>query len=189
MEKISKIITSHLWVALGLAFLIILLGFILFGFKYKLVSSNGEFFRINEMTGEVQKIQGTRFIAIDRLNDIKKMELGQLKEWETRQIGKNEELNVDIKTLWRNGKLYYNVKITPFDKIEKIRKKNYYASTSITINLKDADNFYIKGITLNFNDMIHYINDDSLVTSNSIELSYEDMKYVDDIDVTWNFDD
>lgn len=158
-------------------------------FKYKLVTSNGEFYRINEITGEVQQIRGTRFIAIDKLSDIKKLQLGQLKEWGTQNIGKNADLDVDIKTIWRNGKLYYRVEVTPYDKVEELQKKNYSNAygASITIALLDKDNFTIKEIPITFREMIHGISTNNLQISDSIELSYEDMKYVDDISVSWKF--
>lgn len=179
---------SQRWALFGV---LILLVFILCSFKYKLVSSNGEFYRINEITGEVQQIRGTRFIAIDKLKDINKLQLGRLKEWETQKIGKNSNIDVNIKTVWRNGRLYYKVVVTPYDKIEKIQKKNYIEAfdTGIAVIFKDKDNFTIKEVNLAFRNMTHGISTNSLSVSDSIELSYEDMKYVDDIAISWRFEE
>ena len=181
-----KFSVAQKWALFGL---VIVACIILFSFKYKLVSSNGEFYRINEITGEVLQIQGTRFIAIDKLSEIKKLALGQLKEWDTQKIGKNSDIDVDIKTIWRNGKLYYDVKVYPYDKIEKIQKKHYLNAleAGIIIIFMDNNKFTIKEIPINFRDMILSISTNVLGISNSIELSYEDMKYIDDIEVTWKF--
>lgn len=163
----------------------------LFGFKYKLVASNGEIYRINQITGQVQLIKGTRFVAVDRIIDVQKSNYGQLRHWDVISI-KNNHIDVDLKTVWRNGRLYYNVDLSPFEtELKKVYQGYDRIYNRITIQFLDENGFLIKEIDVPFSNMAQMTDAEnktkSLQASGSVELAYEDMKLIKNWNCMWNF--
>lgn len=169
---------------LGILVVIILA---LLSFKYELVASGNNVYRINKITGQVQQIKGTRFIGIDKILNVKLSQITQLKAWDDLTIGA-KDVKVSLKTLWRDGRLYYKVTLSQSKIIDDIiKKENYYTSYGINLCLEDKNGFIIKIIPIQLSDFINVVSTDFKYISDSIELSYEDAKYIKHINVTWNF--
>ena len=104
------------YTAIG-AFIVILL--FLLSFKYELVASGNNVYRLNKITGQVQQIKGTRFIEIDKILNVKLSKITQLKTWDDLTIG-SKKIKVSTKTIWRDGRLYYQIKLSQAKIINEI---------------------------------------------------------------------
>ena len=97
----------------------------LLSFKYSLVSTENNVYRINRITGDVQLIKGSRFVDIDKIG---KSGVSQIKTMEEVALPqKNIKCNLEI--LWRNDNLYYTFSASPYSgELKKLREGSYFDS-------------------------------------------------------------
>ncbi len=183
---------SYIFAICAFLLLLILL-FLFLSFKYQLTSTDGNIYRINKITGDVQLIQGTRFVKIDSVGHASTLRLSKFRKLDEITIPKhNLKCNLDI--LWRNDDLYYNFNVSPYnDSLKRIREGGYFESLNkgFNIELYDANGFVIAQIPVKISDMTGVVDDNNRPTELSMKgkthLSYEDMKLLKNWSTTWNF--
>lgn len=175
----------------AICFLLALIVVFLFSFKYKMVSTDNNVYRINQITGDVKLIKGTRFVDIDKMS--KRSGSSQLRTMEEITLPKNN-LNCKLEILWRNDNLYYTFSASPYNgSLKKVREGSYYESINkgFDIQLYDENKFVIAHIPVKINDMTAIVDEQGkpaeLQQKGKINMSYEDMKLIKDWSTTWNF--
>jgi len=103
----------------------------------------GRIVRLDRLTGQVDYLQGSRFVRIanpgDRRADLQK--LGEVRDWGTAQY--DAKYTLKLKTAWRNGRMYYQIVINPAP------PANVF---NFRIGLNDADGFQVGSASLNMPD-------------------------------------
>ena len=158
--------------------------------KYKIETSEGTTYLVNQITGNVKVLEKSQIIETDKKGKIGKIEknkLSQLKVAGTKTA--KGSINCDLKYLWRDGKLYYNFKASPYNgELKKAKEKGY---GGFTVLLKDANGFTIKEIPIKLNSMTRIVDSSDQVhemeISDYITLNYDERKLITDWDLTWNF--
>lgn len=154
--------------------------------KFQLTASNGNVYRVNQVTGDVVMIKGTRLVRIDK-DDTDKLGL-YLREINIKNV------NCNMMAVWRNDKLYYTFSVSPYTgAVKKIKQDSNYSDAHKGFNAKllDANQFVIAEIPLKIMDLTEIVEDNGVVVKledkGKINLSYEDMKLIKDWTLTWNF--
>jgi len=103
----------------------------------------GRLVRLDKLTGEVDYLQGTRFVRVENPGDRRKAlaELAQVHDWGTTQY--EGKYALQLKTAYRSGRMYYQLGIAP------IPPANVF---NFRVALNDADGFQVSGISLNIPD-------------------------------------
>lgn len=103
----------------------------------------GRIVRLDRLTGNVDYLQGTRFVRVENPGDRRRLmkELGQVKDWGSAMY--DAKYTLRLKTAWRNDRMYYQIGIvpTPPGTVFNFR-----------IALNDADGFQVASISLNVPD-------------------------------------
>ena len=182
--KNSKCMKYVLWVILAVAAAGLL------SFKYSLVSTENNVYRINRITGDVQLIKGSRFVDIDKIG---KSGVSQIKTMEEVALPQ-KDIKCNLEILWRNDNLYYTFSASPYSgELKKLREGSYFDSINkgFDIELYDENKFVIAHIPVKINEMTGVVDESGkpseLLKKGKINLSYEDMKLVKDWSTTWNF--
>lgn len=166
---------------------------ILLTFKYKLTATDNNVYRINQITGDVQLIKGSRFVHIDKISESDKLGLSKLTKLKEIVIPKHK-IRCNLEVLWRDDQLYYNFTASPYDgKLKKIREGSYFESLNagFKILLYDKDGFVLAEIPVKIDEMTGNIDGKGktieLQEKGSIGLSYSDMKLINNWSSIWNF--
>jgi hypothetical protein len=103
----------------------------------------GRIVRLDRLTGQVDYLQGTRFVRVENPNERRRemKELGQVKDWGTAPY--DGKYTLRLKTSWRNGRMYYQIGIVPTPPASVF---------NFRIALNDADGFQVASISLNVPD-------------------------------------
>jgi hypothetical protein len=103
----------------------------------------GRIVRLDRLTGQVDYLQGTRFVRVENPGDRRRemKELGQVKDWGTQQY--DQKYTLRMKTAWRNDRMYYQIGIVPTPPA---------AVFNFRIALNDTDGFQLASISLNVPD-------------------------------------
>lgn len=135
---------------LGLAFL-----FIGCAGRYALEKTDGGFYRIDKWTGETTWMVGgeAKKVVMPKEKEELEERLSSIKEFKetTIPIGNNNDLAVSLKTIWRNGRLFYKIKCKPYNENLMVLMKKQ--SPNITFLLVDKYNFNIFRHSVNLTDM------------------------------------
>jgi len=123
--------------------------------RYALEKTDGGFYRLDKWTGETTWMIGGEAIKVVMPREKEELEekLSSIKEFKDAviPIGRNNNLTVSLKTIWRNGKLFYNIKCKPYNEsLMMLMKKQ---SPNITFLLVDKYNFYVFRHSVNLTDM------------------------------------
>ncbi len=190
----SKCISKRQKILIGIiGALLVILFFELLGFKYKLVSTDNNIYRINQITGDVKLIKGTRFVHIDNITESGRLGLSKVRKLDEITIPKHN-LTCSLDILWRSDNLYYNFKVSPYNAaLKKLREGYYFESINkgFSIELYDENGFVITEIPVKINEMTGIVDENNkmseLQKKGKIFLSYEDMKLIKNWSTTWNF--
>jgi hypothetical protein len=103
----------------------------------------GRIVRLDRLTGQVDYLQGTRFVRVENPGDRRRemKELGQVKDWGVQQY--DQKYTLRMKTAWRNDRMYYQIGIVPTPPA---------AVFNFRIALNDTDGFQLASISLNVPD-------------------------------------
>ena len=103
----------------------------------------GRIVRLDRLTGQVDYLQGTRFVRVenpgDRSHEIK--ELAEVKDWGSAPYDGKYVLR--LKTAFRNDRMYYQIGILPIPPTTVF---------NFRVALNDADSFQVASISLNVPD-------------------------------------
>ena len=190
----SKCVSKVQKFVIGFIFeLLVILLFELLGFKYELVSTDNNIYRINQITGDVKLIKGTRFVHIDNITESGRLGLSKVKKLDEITIPKHN-LTCSLEILWRSDNLYYNFKVSPYNAVLKKLREGYYFESinkGFNIELYDENGFVIAEIPIKINEMTGIVDENNktseLQKKGKIFLSYEDMKLIKNWSTTWNF--
>jgi len=138
--------------------------------RYALEKTDGGFYRFDKWTGETTWMVGgeANKVIMPREKEDLEERLSSIKEFEeaTLPIGNNNNLSVSLKTIWRNGKLFYSMKCSPYNENLKVQMKKQ--SSSITFLLVDKYNFNVFRHSVNLTDMRRVLNNNGV---ESLEIS------------------
>ena len=103
----------------------------------------GRIVRLDRLTGQVDYLQGTRFVRVENPSDRRRemKELGQVKDWGSAQY--DGKYTLHLKTAFRNGRMYYQIGIVPTPPTTVF---------NFRIALNDADGFQVASVSLNMPD-------------------------------------
>jgi hypothetical protein len=103
----------------------------------------GRIVRLDRLTGQVDYLQGTRFVRVENPGEHRREreELATVRDWGTSRYDLKYALR--LKTAWRNGRMYYQLGITPQP------PANIF---NFRVALNDADGFQVANISLNTPD-------------------------------------
>ena len=157
VSKVQKFVIGFIF-----ALLVILL-FELLGFKYELVSTDNNIYRINQITGDVKLIKGTRFVHIDNITESGRLGLSKVKKLDEITIPKHN-LTCSLEILWRSDNLYYNFKVSPYNAVLKKLREGYYFESinkGFNIELYDENGFVIAEIPIKINEMTGIVDENN----------------------------
>jgi len=123
--------------------------------RYALEKTDGGFYRLDKWTGETTLVVGGEAHKVMMPKEKEDLEgrLSSIKEFKEAviPIDSNNNLTISLKTIWRNGKLFYNVRCKPYNESLKMQMKKQ--SPHITFYLVDKHNFYVFHHSVNLTDM------------------------------------
>lgn len=161
--------------------------------KFQIYAKNGELYRINKVSGQLSLINETRLVAIDEPNKMDELGLNKLKEWDKVHITQLDGIDLNLKTNWRNNKIYYQLRVSPYTKrLKNIREGNDITNIykAFTIKLQDENGFDVLKITAPINEMTGATDEKNkifgLSKNDSIECNYDDFKAIKNWTVEWN---
>jgi hypothetical protein len=154
--------------------------------RYAFEKTEGGFYRVDKWTGETTLVVGgeANKVIMPREKEELEERLSSIREFKeaTIPIDSNNNLTVSLKTIWRNGKLFYNIKCKPYnDKI--IAMMNKY-SPHITFLLVDKYNFSVFHHSVNLADMRRFLDNNGveyLETSGNIIMDRTTYSLVHDV--------
>jgi hypothetical protein len=154
--------------------------------RYAFEKTDGGFYRVDKWTGETTWVVGGEANKVIMPMEKEELEerLSSIKEFKEAiiPIGSNNNLKVSLKTIWRNGKLFYNIKCKPYDQnlIALMNKK----SPHITFLLVDKNNFSVLHHSVNLTDMRRSLDNNGveyLETSGNITIDRTTYSHVYDV--------
>jgi len=123
--------------------------------RYALEKTDGGFYRIDKWTGETTWMVGgeAKKVVMPKEKEELDEKLASIKEFKeaTIPIGNNNSVTVSLKTIWRNGKLFYTMKCSPYNESLKVLMKKQ--SPNITFLLVDKYNFNVFRHSVSLTDM------------------------------------
>ena len=124
-------------------------------------TKDGFVYRINKQTGEVSLIAGTQAAKVEETTSSKSdsTETNHVVTWRAQQNKQLGDLKIEMKTNWRDGKLYYIFQVSPFaGRIDsELQKSPSYAR--FIVRLYDRDGFELLTIPINLSDMVKKVDD------------------------------
>ena len=154
--------------------------------RYALEKTDGGFYRLDKWTGETTWMVGgeAKKVVMPREKEELEEKLASIREFKeaTLPIGNNNSLTVSLKTIWRNGKLFYSMKCSPHNESLKVMMRKQ--SPNITFILVDKNNFNAFRHSVNLTDMrrvldIHGV--ESLEISESVVMDQATYLLVHDV--------
>lgn len=150
-------------------------------------ASNGLLYRINKKTGDVFLIVSNQMTKLDepKVGDEKK---SFAKNWPEMKINDLGNISLNLKTTWREGKMYYTLSISPLN--DRIQKARVSAPTA-TINLEfyDANSFEILALPVLIMETVKRTDEDgkfgSYTGQGAIPLSVETYEAIAITGVNW----
>lgn len=182
-------------------FVMIILGLFLFSLfrnywfneKYSIYSKGSNIYRLNKFNGQLTLIDDTRLIPIDEPKKLDELGLNKVKIWDKINISSLEGIDVNLMTNWRDGRLYYQFRVSPYSKkLKNIREGDLYSNMykSFSIKLQDENGFDLLTVPILISDMVGGTDDNNkiyvLSRNNNIECSYEKFKAIKNWDIEWN---
>ena len=123
--------------------------------RYALEKTDGGFYRLDKWTGETTWMVGgeAHKVMMPREKEELDERLSSIKEFKeaTIPIDSNNNLTVSLKTIWRNGILFYNIKCKQYNESLSMLMKRQ--SPHITFLLVDKYNFFVFHHSVNLTDM------------------------------------
>lgn len=154
--------------------------------RYALEKADDGFYRLDKWTGETTLVVGGEAKKVMMPKEKKELEerLSSIKEFKesTLPIGNNNNLSISLKTIWRNGKLFYTMKCLPYNENLKIQMKKQ--SPHVTFFLVDNNNFPLFHHSVNLTDMRRVLDSngvESLEISESIAMDQTTYSLVHDV--------
>ena len=98
----------------------------------------GVAYKVNRVTGEVQRIDGYSAIAVKTIASTSPEENALFNTWREIDI-KSGKVKVNLKTRWIDGKVYWIMGARPFTVLKAARDSSGYAS--ITLQLQSGEGF------------------------------------------------
>ena len=132
-------------------------------------SEGGRIYRLNKKTGAISLIEGYN---ITNLQEPKASEsssnidslLFKSKEWQELTLPTNPNLKVNLKTIWRDGKLFYILYVAPVtDKLKEART-GFLSNNKFTLQLTDANGFYLLEIPIPLKSMTEIVDNNGNAT-------------------------
>lgn len=112
--------------------------------KFEIVRAGNQTLLLNKASGETKLIDGTSLIAV-KSPDASPSDKG--KEWPDLTIPQLGDVNISIRTKYRDGRMLYTVTATPFQgrlqKDYQLQQTNYALQPVLIIDLTDSDEFRV----------------------------------------------
>ncbi len=134
-------------------------------------AGNGLFYRINKTSGEISLISGGQITKLDEWQPGKKGELKEsyMIDWPEKTLSQVGDLKLELKTTWREGKMFYNFRVSPYaGRIETERDKTT-SFARFNVNFYDSDGFEILTLPIKLSEMIRRVDDKGKATSMIIQ--------------------
>jgi len=160
--------------------------------KYELLKVDKDIaYRINKETGEVyfitpiesKKIISNEESTVDLSDDILKV-----KNWGKKTIPNFKDVELELETKWKDGKLFYRFFAGPIKRIEQLRGP--YTKQWFTIIFQDKDNFELFKKTVYVDDMYSQVDykgeREKYSIEGSISCSIEDFKEITAWSYSWS---
>jgi len=132
--------------------------------RYAFEKMDGGVYRLDTWTGETTWLVGGEASKVLMPKEKVDLEenLGQIKEFKhaSLPIDDGTNLTVSLRTIWRNGKLFYNVKCTPYN--EKVAFLLNKKSPQITFFFVDKYSFPLFHQSIGLSDMRRSVSDDGV---------------------------
>ena len=124
-------------------------------------AGNGLFYRINKTSGEISLISGGQVTKLDEWQPGKK---GKLKEsymidWPEKTLSQLDDLKLELKTTWREGKMLYNFRISPCTDRIKTEREKTASYARFNVNFMDSDGFEVLTLPIKLSEMIQRVDD------------------------------
>jgi hypothetical protein len=132
-----------------------------------LTTKDGSVYRINKQTGEVALIAGTQAVRVEETGSAKDDAPGKSRVtvWPAQQIKQLGGVKTEMKTNWRDGKLYYLFQVSPYaGRIESERHKTG-SSALFVAHFYDQDQFEILTLPINLSGLFGALDEGGKVAS------------------------
>lgn len=157
---------------------------------------DGRLYRVDNKTGKVAVLEGDKVVDLftpeEREQEKRSLEaLSAPKKWTVISLKMLDNVNLALRTSWRENKMYYIFDVTPYTKrLRENRESDYASLTSLTINMKDLAGFNLLKIKIpliSMNGVIDSSNKVIGLTINSeTDCSVEKYKDIANWDVEWH---
>jgi hypothetical protein len=192
-KQMPNIYNKIFWLALGFILLLFISKYFISSNKYELVSRNGQTYRLNKINGKVALLQNTRLISIDEPKNSEKLMINKTNIWEPKHIPQLDGLNIKLMTKWMDGKLYYQVRVSPYTKRLKKSRDNSYDNIykKLIIKFQDDLGFDLLTVDIPIISMTGGTGNngkiEGLTENGNVNCSFDIFKNIKDWDVEWNF--
>jgi hypothetical protein len=124
-------------------------------------TSNGLLYRIDKQSGDLSLIVGTQVTKLEE-PEVKKGDDNKRRHvmtWPDRQNKQLGDLNLKLKTNWRDGKLYYNFQVSPYaGRIEREFQKSG-SNARFLLRFYDQDGFETFVLPIQLSEMVKEVDD------------------------------
>ena len=156
---------------------------------FDLVQSNNALYRVNRITGGVDRIIGQTLTPTQVFDPYKADSSGELsRAWNEISI-KGDKIKVNLKTRWIDNRLYYLVNARPASLIKSAQKNNY--NTKLGLELLTEGNLKITAFPVLLNEMTQIVDGQnqgqSFTYSESIPMTLDTFQTISNWTTTWNF--
>jgi hypothetical protein len=161
---------------------------------YVMSSQNGKMYRLNTQTGQLALIEDETITILDMPEPTQRLftPLHEAKHWSEYSIPDVGNIKANLSTSWRQGKLYFVFKASPFN--EKIRKgleTDMFNQKRFTVNLLDKNGFVLVTFPVPLRGLTRIVDENGkpaeVVQRGNIQCSAKIYKDLENLDIEWNF--
>ena len=134
------------------------------GGNYQLsTGEGGKLYRLNKSSGEVCLIEGytiTKLRQPSTTEESRQVErkLLQPNDWGSETLPTSPQITLTLKTVWRDGNLYYQLFAYPYDPVLKDARESLLASSKgFTLQLMDSTGFVLLTVLISLTDMANIV--------------------------------
>ena len=178
--------------AVTFSILLIVLSAFMLSYKYKIENVDGQIYKLNQITGNIQLVKGDKSTEVERVSKADISKLSKLKTFNSKYA--KDGIKCNLKYLWRNGSLYYVFNASPYQgTLKNIAESNDYRDydKSFIISFTDKNGFNVVNVPIKIKYMTKMYGEDGTISyleiKDVINVSLDDAKVIDDWSVEWRF--
>ncbi|MDD8018870.1 MAG: hypothetical protein PHP42_10895 [Bacteroidota bacterium] len=118
-------------------------------------SDGGRIYRLNKHNGEVSLIDGFNIIVLREPTE----QALKIKSWPTITLPSVDSVKLNLKTCWREGKMYYILNVAPYTYRLKTAKESYLSSSKFTLEMTDANGFSLLQVPILLSSMTRIVDE------------------------------